>query len=204
MTASAINPNIDDTYPHPGVNNDLQGFRDNFSIIKTSLTSARDEITDLCTNGVRKDTISINLNGLSLTNTVLKNTAERRYSYPTTQTVDFDVDYTNGTYQSVQLGADLTINLTNFPTDTTLANKVGTLRLQLYTDSITRKVKFTANDAVIKYNTSFPFVDTMKLEIPGSVTRDPVILEVWQINNTTTTPTVFIQYKGQYTHVTGN
>ena len=43
--ASSINPsNIDGTYPVAGQDNDSQGFRDNFTNIKTNFTSAKTEI----------------------------------------------------------------------------------------------------------------------------------------------------------------
>jgi hypothetical protein len=45
---SNINTNsIDTTYPVPGVNNTTQGFRDNFTSIKTNLDTAGTELTDL-------------------------------------------------------------------------------------------------------------------------------------------------------------
>jgi len=46
--ASNINPdNIDGSYPVAGQDNDSQGFRDNFTNIKTNLEYAETEITDL-------------------------------------------------------------------------------------------------------------------------------------------------------------
>ena len=46
--SSNINPNtININYPLAGVDNDSQGFRDNFTNIQTALITASDEITDL-------------------------------------------------------------------------------------------------------------------------------------------------------------
>ena len=46
--ASNINPNnIDTTYPIAGQDNDSQGFRDNFTNIKTNFQYAEEEIDDL-------------------------------------------------------------------------------------------------------------------------------------------------------------
>lgn len=49
MTSQVLNnPNaLNEGYPVKGVNNDSQGFRDNFSTIKTALSTAKTEITDL-------------------------------------------------------------------------------------------------------------------------------------------------------------
>jgi hypothetical protein len=47
---SAINPtNIDIKYPIAGQDNDTQGFRDNFTIIKTNFSTAATEISTLQT-----------------------------------------------------------------------------------------------------------------------------------------------------------
>jgi hypothetical protein len=46
--ASSINPlNINGNYPIAGQDNDSQGFRDNFTNIKTNFIKAKDEISDL-------------------------------------------------------------------------------------------------------------------------------------------------------------
>lgn len=47
--------NINTNYPIPGVDNDTQGFRDNFANIKNSLATAADEITALQLNSVTVD-----------------------------------------------------------------------------------------------------------------------------------------------------
>jgi hypothetical protein len=63
--ASNINPtNIDGTYPIAGQDNDSQGFRDNFTNIKTNLQYAKTELEDLQNKVVLKS---------ALTGTVLQN-----------------------------------------------------------------------------------------------------------------------------------
>ena len=62
---SSINPNnIDTTYPIAGQDNDSQGFRDNFTNIKTNFEYAETEIDDLQAKGIFKS---------ALTGTVLDN-----------------------------------------------------------------------------------------------------------------------------------
>jgi hypothetical protein len=203
MTDSAINPiNINAEFPYPGVDNDSQVFRDNFAIIKSGLTSAKSELADLLTHAARKDDPVNNLNGNVLSNAVFKQTAEYRHEITGLQTSNFDVDYANGIYQTVQIGADLTINLVNFPRDTTDTKKVGKLKLHMAADSITRKVQFTATNAVIKYNENFPFVDSFKLSIAGSTTKEPTIVDAWQVNDGTSTPTIYLKYDGRYKYRT--
>ena len=40
MASNIISSTIDGTYPVAGVDNDTQGFRDNFTVIKTGLATA--------------------------------------------------------------------------------------------------------------------------------------------------------------------
>ena len=47
MTSQIVSATIDENYPIAGQDNDSQGFRDNFSIIKTGLATAASEPTTL-------------------------------------------------------------------------------------------------------------------------------------------------------------
>jgi hypothetical protein len=77
---SAINTNgINVNYPVPGVNNSSQGFRDNFSVIRTDLNTAASEITDLQNNAILKSALTgIALNN-DMANTLLSNTLTRGF-----------------------------------------------------------------------------------------------------------------------------
>ena len=71
---SAINTSgIDVNFPVPGVNNNSQGFRDNFSAIKNNLTTASNEITDLQQKAVVKSALqNVTLNN-DMANTLISN-----------------------------------------------------------------------------------------------------------------------------------
>jgi len=197
MKESAINPNINDQYPNPG-DNDSQVFRDNFATIKSSLESARLELSDLLTTSIRTDSPITNINNSTVHDQVLKKTSSFKYDMVGIQYQSFQVDYNNGLYQTVQIGADVGINLVNFPVDTDTVNHVGKLRLHISTDRVSRKVEFTATNAVIKYPPGFPFVNSTKINIPGSSGKDPVVLDIWQVNNHNSTPTIYIKFEGQF------
>ena len=47
MASNIISSTIDNTFPIAGVDNDTQGFRDNFTVIKTGLSTANSEISTL-------------------------------------------------------------------------------------------------------------------------------------------------------------
>jgi len=75
--ASSINPsNIDGTYPVAGQDNDSQGFRDNFTNIKTNFTSAKTEIEALQTTSVTLSaTNDFNFTG-TISEALMKNNAD--------------------------------------------------------------------------------------------------------------------------------
>lgn len=56
MASDIVSTTIDENFPVPGVDNDTQGFRDNFDIIKTALAVATVEIGDL-----QDDTAKLNV-----------------------------------------------------------------------------------------------------------------------------------------------
>ena len=68
--SSSINPNnIDGNFPVAGQPNNTQGFRDNFTNIKTNFATAATEITDLENNGIFKAALS----GTALDNNMADN-----------------------------------------------------------------------------------------------------------------------------------
>lgn len=75
--ASSINPsNIDGAYPVAGQDNDSQGFRDNFTNIKTNFTSAKSEIEALQTTSVNLTAENnFNFTGI-ISKAVMKNNAD--------------------------------------------------------------------------------------------------------------------------------
>jgi hypothetical protein len=81
---SAINTNgINVNYPVPGINNSSQGFRDNFSAIKTDLNTAATEITDLQNNVVLKQALSGTTLNNDMANTLISNAATRGFRHST-------------------------------------------------------------------------------------------------------------------------
>jgi hypothetical protein len=106
--SSSINPNnIDTAYPVAGQDNDSQGFRDNFTNIKTSFTYAKAEIEDLQSKAILKSALS----GSSLDNdmagaevtamrvTDLRETKTAKGTVDGTVTVDIE----EGGYQTVNI-----------------------------------------------------------------------------------------------------
>ena len=104
---------LDDTYPIAGVDNSSQGFRDNFSIIKTNLQRAHDELEYLEANTMRSDT-DTNFNGNQIQNALLHKCAESTVIGDTLLD-DYSVDFNYGHYQTYTVGESITIALDGWP-----------------------------------------------------------------------------------------
>jgi len=77
---SSINTNgINVNYPIPGVNNNSQGFRNNFASIKTNLDTAATEITDLQNKVVVKQALTGTTINNDMANTLISNALTRSF-----------------------------------------------------------------------------------------------------------------------------
>tara|TARA_B110000046_G_scaffold173576_1_gene196310 strand:- start:125 stop:868 length:744 start_codon:yes stop_codon:yes gene_type:complete len=124
--ASSINSNnIDGTYPIAGQDNDSQGFRDNFTNVKTNFTNAKAEIEDLQSKVVLKSALS----GTSLDNSgggallsdfQVKDMSETRLAKGTTSGT-VTLNYAEGSYQTVTTSGSISIAFSNFSASGTLS-----------------------------------------------------------------------------------
>ena len=130
--SSSINPNnIDGNFPVAGQPNNTQGFRDNFTNIKTNFATAATEITDLETKGIFKSALT----GTSLDNNMADNliyaAAIRDFSLvavPLTATSgSITVDYSAGHYQAISTTGSISLDFTNFPA----SGSAGMIRLRI-------------------------------------------------------------------------
>ena len=123
--SSNINPNnIDTTYPIAGQDNDSQGFRDNFTNIKTNFQYAEDEISDLQQNVILKaaltgTTLDNDMGGAPIYNATLNGARTTRVSLgnASTQTIPgtIPIDYTAGAYHSFTLDYNSSLDFQNWP-----------------------------------------------------------------------------------------
>ncbi len=125
MASKIVPGNVDGTYPKAGQDNSSQGFRDNFSAIKTNFTEAQTEIEDLQRN-------KANLNASSdfadneVTRAKFKDTAETVYLHGTTGGA-VTLNHENGHYQTLTTNAAVTLSFTNMPA----TNSVGRIILDV-------------------------------------------------------------------------
>lgn len=118
--ASNINPyNIDGSYPVAGQDNNSQGFRDNFTNIRTNFGYAKDEIVDLQNKVVLKAALQgmaldNNMGGSSLSNAVFQNIANARTTLSANLT-ELTVDYIAGPCFTLDLRRSVIISFANWP-----------------------------------------------------------------------------------------
>ena len=114
--ASNINSNnVDGTFPIAGQDNDSQGFRDNFTNIKTNFTNAKTEIEDLQSKVVLKSALT----GTTLANagggSIMSDFAIQDFSETRTALGSLSgtttVNYTTGGYQTVTTTGSITFSM---------------------------------------------------------------------------------------------
>lgn len=118
MTSQINYNNIDGTYPIAGQDNSSQGFRDNFTNIKSNFQSAYDEITDLQNKVLLKSPLSNgifnnDMQGNVITNATMQGARELLYNIGTVGGI-ISVDFNAGSYQTVTLAASSTLSFANF------------------------------------------------------------------------------------------
>lgn len=133
---SAINPqNIDGAYPVAGQDNNSQGFRDNFTNIKTNFTFAAQEISDLQSKVLLKAPLSgtvldNDMGGSILFNGQLQNMSETRVALGTVSGAQ-TINYAAGPYYTVTTSGSISLSFINFPA----AGEVGRVRLRITVSS---------------------------------------------------------------------
>jgi hypothetical protein len=130
---SNINPNnINGAYPVAGVDNDSQGFRDNFTNIKNNFAFAQTEINDLQSKVIVKSaltgtTLNNNMTGALLSSAQIQDFRETEYDNGIIST-DVTLDHSRAHYHKVQTNGTVSLKFSNFPA----AGTVGRIRLKLY------------------------------------------------------------------------
>jgi|TARA_A200000159_G_scaffold1600_2_gene1764 23S rRNA U2552 (ribose-2'-O)-methylase RlmE/FtsJ len=180
MASNIVDTTIDETYPVAGVDNDSQGFRDNFNIIKSNFVAAKAEITELQSNALLKnalsgDSLDNDLGGNEITNAVFKDCAEGISANGTINALQ-NISYLNGVYQTGTVTGDLTLTLADWP-DAGYARMV----VELESDaSDNRAITFNGeNTAQFKKLASDSWASTSATGVVATVTQSKEIYEFW-------------------------
>ena len=124
---------IDETYPVSGVDNSSQGFRDNFSVIKDNFSAAKVEIEDLQSSTAK---VNANNNFLSneISNATLVGVSDKVYNLPIITTGTPEINFDNGSYHVLTIGADITFILSGWAGIINGERRMSKMRVEMYGD----------------------------------------------------------------------
>lgn len=161
---------INDSYPVAGQDNDTQGFRDNFSTIKNSLSLAGGEISDLNSNAVQSGKEN-NLGGneFVIADGSLVNITYRARRNAGDSTVDANLQYnTNGDFLYYKITGNQTFVINGIPSFNDPSFDIhGQIKLLVYNSSDASKtVSFSQGDAdvILTDSTLNGMTDTLDSE----------------------------------------
>jgi len=186
MASNITTTGFNESFPVAGQDNDSQGFRTNFNVTKVALEEAKSEITTL-----QSDTAKLNadndFNGSKIQEAELLKNTETVYANGNVAASQ-NVSWAFGHYQTIQVGADVTLTLADWPA----SSKMGRLRLQITSDgAATRTITWaSAGGGAFKNDTNWPGTFTVNSQ------TNPIIVDFWTINGGTT---VFAKYHGVFT-----
>ena len=191
---------INENFPVAGQDNDTQVFRDNADTIKTSLRSAKDELTDILTNAAFKDEDN-DFELKSITRAVLLNNRVGKFDYsdPIT-TSPHTIEYQLGDYQILRVGDNINVDFLNFPGDPVYTGEstpigMGKVTLELYSDGSSRTVNFLTSGGTIIKSKDFPgYTSGGTPVLTLTSATDPVIIEVFRHS----TAVIYMRYIGAF------
>lgn len=195
MASNIVSGTIDGEYPVAGVDNDSQGFRDNFTIIKDNFAAAESEITDLQDNAARKDADN-DFAGNKITSAELDQVTEAFTAVGTVNT-NQNLSFLNGHYQSVLASEAFTLTLADWPASGAYARM--TVQLEL-ADGVTGPiaVQFVGEgNGVFKNDGAAGWTATSStaLSIETNSTTNPTIVEFWTTDGG---DTIYARYMGVF------
>jgi hypothetical protein len=189
MASNIISDTIDGTYPVAGIDNDTQGFRDNFTIIKTGLSTAQSEISTLQSTTAKLNA-SNDFNGTNITDANFSLNTEEYHNIGTVVSGQ-NISFLNGHYQSMTVNLSESTSTVNFAlADWPERDQLAKMTVQMFGNGTAKTVTFTVDGGgTLKYNSTFP-----TSLIVDSAT-DPIIIDFWTYNQGTT---VYAEYKGRF------
>ena len=172
-TVTNFSNNINVLYPVPGVDNDTQGFRDNFASIKNALQSAAQELSQLELTSVKLNDVNDYGYEGSIYRGVLKATGYVTANEDTI-TSSTNVSFLTGNYRKFSVDGDATISFSNWP-DSIYAEII--LEVRNFSSTNTASIALNVLNLKKPVGLNLPIV----LE-PGTNDNTPLILKAWSSN----------------------
>ena len=142
---SQINPNnINGNYPVAGVDNNSQGFRDNFTNTKVNFQYAAEEIDDLQNKVLLKaalsgETLDNDMGGNEIYNAIIRDFGASKVAI-SAGSGSIVIDYAAGHYQTLSTTGSVTLSFANFP----VTGKYGLMRIQIHVTNVAHTLTLPA------------------------------------------------------------
>ena len=180
---------IDAAYPVAGVDNDTQGFRDNFQIIRDGLGTASTEITVLQESAAKLDEDN-NFNGSQIASALLIDTRHVTSINGAPLTAGVEIDVSSAYYHRYVIGSDATITVSGWPDDSYAEMILELVGQGLEQDAEVRTVTVNTGATDFKKTDEFP----ADLQV-DEATTDSHLIKLWSYN---AGETVFADYIGKF------
>jgi hypothetical protein len=191
--------NIDADYPVAGIDNDSQGFRDNFSVIKQNFQISKTEVEELQDRTVKLDSLNSFSSAGVIRGARLENCRVSGKELNQAGASSYTLNWQEGALQVFRISqeSEFSLFLSNWPAkDSGNVPSYFNVRLHLLLEgsepvSGTTSVSFSAGPNTIK-KSNFPNIDGT---ITVDSTVDPQVLDVWSYDGG---QTVFVNYLGKF------
>jgi hypothetical protein len=189
MTSQIISNTIDAAFPVAGVDNNTQGFRDNFQIIKDGLGTAASEITELQDSTAKLDENN-NFDGSQIASAKFLDSRHEISINGAPLTTGVEIDVRNAYYHRYVIGADLDISVRGWPQDSYAKIVIDLTGQGLEQDAEVRTVTLNPTSGTFLKNQAWN--GTVSVD---EGTTDSHIIELWTYNGGIT---VFGHYLGKF------
>ena len=192
MASNITYTTIDEQFPVAGQDNDSQGFRDNFSIIKENFRNSILEIEALQDTRARLD-VENDYDGNTQKGMQLAETVEKADTSAFTNGIlsAANVSFTTGHHHVIKAEGDITLTFTDWPN----SGRYAEMRVQLYGDGVSARdiTLSTENAGNLKTDGDSNFSGTI-VQVPSNDATSKVVKAFTYDGG----DTVFLQYEGTF------
>lgn len=201
MASNISTTTIDENYPVAGIDNDSQGFRDNFTSIKTNLTTAGTEITALQANRARIDADNDH-SGNEIQNAELLQVTPKFNDAFGQLSADHEVDYRDAHVHVINWtvsgpGNSFTVTFTGWPTE-----RYASLRLIMSVNNPGNDTQITlsagAGEAKLNDASNAATWNGTRILTHGGAIAEKIIVDVFTYD---TGNTLYFEYVDRFTTV---
>jgi len=183
MASSITVASIDATFPVSGQDNDSQGFRDNTAQIKTQLTTAGTEISDLQTNSATTNATD-SFNGHDIKNINLMDWGQKIVAKGSVSG-SVSCDFEDGNVVTLTTSGDVTLSFTNFPLeDDGTTNTFAVMKVLLTKGTSTHSVTLTGVSLPVSLES--PDSSTLGQQEAFPLRKSTFVFDVFSVDGGTT------------------